>query len=69
MCIRDSGKRFDNFLFWNYSGKVPCASHGHSAEDGEDDGEPVRWRSSAFVAVSTAGGAAFNAAFKAHRRK
>ena len=59
------GKRFDNFLYWNYSGRVPCASHGHSAEGGEDDGEFVRWRSSAFVAVSAGVGATFNTAFKA----
>lgn len=59
------GKQFDEFLFWNYSGRVPCASHGHGAEGGEEDGEPVRWRSSAFVAVSAAGGATFRTAFKA----
>ncbi len=59
------GKQFDNFLYWNYSGRVPCASHGHSAEGGEDDGEFVRWRSSAFVAVSAGVGATFNTAFKA----
>ncbi len=63
--IAARGKQFDNFLFWNYSGKVPCASHGHSAEGGEDDGEPVRWRSSAFVAVAAGGGATFNTVFKA----
>ena len=44
--------RFDEFLFWNYSGKTPCIGGGHSEEGGEDDGEPARWRSSAFVAVS-----------------
>ena len=59
------GKQFGDFLFWNYSGRVPCASHGHSEEGGEDDGEGVRWRSSAFVAVSAGVGATFNTAFKA----
>lgn len=59
------GKHFDNFLYWNYSGRVPCASHGHSAEGGEDDGEGVRWRSSAFMAVSSGAGSTFKAAFKA----
>jgi hypothetical protein len=59
------GKQFDNFLYWNYSGRVPCASHGHGAEGGEDDGEAVRWRSSAFMAVSSEAGATFNLAFKA----
>jgi hypothetical protein len=63
--VASRGQQFDDFLFWNYSGKVPCASHGHSAEGGEDDGEPVRWRSSAFVAVSAGGGATCNTAFKA----
>lgn len=63
--VANRGKGFDNFLYWNYSGRVPCASHGHSAEGGEDDGEFVRWRSSAFMAVSAGVGATFNAAFKA----
>ncbi|MCD2449856.1 hypothetical protein GO003_005595 [Methylicorpusculum oleiharenae] len=44
--------RFDEFLFWNYSGKTPCVGGGHSEEGAEDDGELTRWRSSAFVAVS-----------------
>jgi hypothetical protein len=57
--------QFDDFVYWNYSGRVPCASHGHSAEGAEDDGESVRWRSSAFVAVSAGAGATFNTAFKA----
>ena len=63
--VAKRGKQFDNFLYWNYSGRVPCVSHGHSDEGGEDDGEPVRWRSSAFVAVSAGVGATFNTAFKA----
>lgn len=63
--VHDSGKRggtriiastgdvFDNFVFWNYSGKPPCVgSEGHGEEGAEDDGEPARWRSGAFVAVS-----------------
>lgn len=36
---------FDDFLFWNFSGRVP------GSED-ESDGELARWRSAAFVAVS-----------------
>lgn len=55
----------ENFLFWNYAGKTPCTGKGHSAEGGEDDGESVRWRSSAFVAVSGRGGVTFRVAFKA----
>ena len=63
--VANRGEQFDDFLFWNYSGRVPCASHGHGAEGGEDDGESIRWRSSAFVAVSAGAGSTFNAAFKA----
>ncbi len=63
--VAKRGQQLDNFLYWNYSGRVPCASHGHSAEGGEDDGESVRWRSSAFMAVSSGVGATFNTAFKA----
>jgi hypothetical protein len=51
--VAKSGARFDEFLFWNYSGKTPCVgSGGHGQEGAEEDGEPARWRSSAFVAVS-----------------
>ena len=56
--------QFDEFVFWNYSGKTPCVS-GHPDEVAEDDGEPVRWRSSTFVAVSARVGATFQAVFKA----
>jgi hypothetical protein len=59
-----TGTQFDDFLFWNYSGMTPCRGGGHSEEGSEDDGEPARWRSSAFVAVSGRG-ATFKAAFKA----
>ncbi len=59
-----TGEQFDEFLFWNYSGKTPCTGGGHSEEGAEDDGEPARWRSSAFVAVAGQG-ATFKAAFKA----
>jgi len=50
--VAKTGAQFDDFLFWNYSGKAPCVGGGHSEEGGEDDGEPARWRSSAYVAVS-----------------
>ena len=36
---------FDDFLYWNFSGHVPGSTQ-------EEDGEPARWRASAFVAVS-----------------
>jgi hypothetical protein len=63
--VARAGDEFDDFLFWNYSGKAPCTGKGHSEEGGEDDGESVRWRSSAFVAVSAGYGATFRSAFKA----
>jgi len=63
--VAKTGAPFDEFLFWNYSGKTPCVGSGHSEEGAEDDGEPARWRSSAFVAVSGGVGATFRAAFKA----
>lgn len=57
---------FDDFVYWNFSGRVP----GMGGGDGEDDGELARWRYTAFVAVSgmVDGGlmdASFHAAFKA----
>jgi hypothetical protein len=64
LVARNKG-RFDEFLFWNYSGKAPCAGHHHVAEGGETDGESVRWRSTAFVAVAGGRGATHKVAFKA----
>lgn len=63
--VAKTGDDFDEFLFWHYAGKPPCSGKGHSEEGGEDDGESVRWRSSAFVAVGGNAGAAFKAVFKA----
>jgi len=59
---------FDDFLYWNFSGRVPGAGEG--GEDDGDDGEQARWRSSAFVAVSgmvdgRLADAQYHAAFKA----
>lgn len=62
--VAKTGEQFDDFLFWNYSGMTPCSGRGHSVEGAEDSGEPVRWRSSAFIAASGRG-ATFKAAFKA----
>jgi len=50
--VAKTSARFDDFLFWSYSGKTPCVGGGHPEEGAEDDGELTRWRSSAFVAVS-----------------
>ena len=63
--VAKTGAPFDEFLFWNFSGKTPCTGGGHSEEGDADDGEPARWRSSAFVAVSGGVGATYQAAFKA----
>ena len=61
---------FDDFLYWNFSGRVPGAGEG--GED--DDGELARWRSGAFMAVSgmvdgSLTDAQFHAAFKARTGK
>ena len=64
--VANTGGQFDEFLFWNYSGRTPCVGNsGHSEEGAEEDGEQVRWRSSAFVAVSGGVGPTFNTVFKA----
>ena len=66
--VARTGENFDDFLFWNYAGKAPCTGgghHGDSEEGGEEDGESVRWRSSAYLAVSNGSGATFRSAFKA----
>jgi hypothetical protein len=42
------GGRFDDFVYWNYSGAPPGAG------ESEGDAEPPRFRSSAFLAVSAA---------------
>ncbi len=50
--IEKTNQDFKDFLFWNFSGKVPGVG---GEEGGEDDGEPARWRSAAFVAISGTG--------------
>ena len=51
--VARTNRDFDDFVFWNFSGRVEGMEEG-------DDGEPARWRSAAFVAVS-----GDSAAFKA----
>lgn len=63
--VAKTGSDFDDFLFWNYSGALPCRGGGHSEESTEEDGEFIRWRASAFIAVSSQQGATFKAVFKA----
>jgi hypothetical protein len=63
--VAKTPRDFDDFVYWNFSGRVP-----DSAEGGDDDGEPARWRSASFVAVSglvdgSLTDATFHAAFKA----
>jgi len=50
---------YDDFVYWNYSGKPPGVG------EGEDDAEPPRWRSSAFQAVDQRAGGTFRSAFLA----
>lgn len=55
---------FDDFVYWNFSGLVPGTG------ESDEDGEPARWRSASFVAVSglvdgRLTDATFHAAFKA----
>jgi hypothetical protein len=52
-------REYDDFVYWNYSGAPPGA--------GEGDGEPPRFRSSAFLAISARPGAGTRTAFKARR--
>jgi hypothetical protein len=55
---------FDDFVYWNFSGLVPGTGKS------DEDGEPARWRSASFVAVSglvdwSHDDATYHAAFKA----
>ncbi|WOJ93124.1 hypothetical protein R0135_15245 [Congregibacter variabilis] len=50
---------YDDFVYWNYSGKPPGVG------EGEDAAEPPRWRSSAFQSVSQRAGGTFRIAFLA----
>ncbi|HLI61896.1 MAG TPA: hypothetical protein VKV05_00755 [Terriglobales bacterium] len=43
--VAKSPNNYDDFVYWTFSGKVPGVGNS-------DDGEPARWRSSAFTAVS-----------------
>lgn len=43
--VAKAPNNFDDFLYWNFSGDVPGS---------KEEGEPARWRSAAFVAVSGA---------------
>ena len=45
--VAKSPDDFTDFIYWNFSGMVPGMT-GHA----DDDGEPARWRSATFLAVS-----------------
>jgi hypothetical protein len=72
--VAKSPSKFSDFVYWNFSGRVPGVGEG-----GEDDdtGEPARWRSATFLAVSgladkssaSLGDATFHVAFKARTGK
>ena len=51
--IAETGMDFLDFVFWNFSGKIP-------GEEDEEDGEVARWRSTSFIASD-----GWNAVFKA----
>ena len=57
--VASTGGDYDDFVYWVYSGMVPGTGEGD-----DEDGEPARWRSSAFVALSGRGAGA-RVAFKA----
>jgi hypothetical protein len=43
--IAETGSFFEDFVYWNFSGKIP-------GEEGEEDGEFARWRSASFIAAN-----------------
>ncbi len=60
--IAKTGSEFSDFVYWNFSGRVPGT--GSPSEGDFEDFEPARWRYSSFIAVSARGNG-FQAAFKA----
>ena len=58
--LAKSPTNYEDFLYWVFSGKPPGTGGSES-----EDGEPARWRSSPFVAIS-ARFVTFRVAFKAH---
>lgn len=51
-------QQFQDFLYWVYSGRPDVSPPGQGGPD-DSDGEPPRWRSSAFAAVDGARGVLF----------
>jgi hypothetical protein len=48
------GRKIEDFVYWNFSGRVPGKGHG-GEEDPEETLELARWRSTSFGAVSGSG--------------
>ena len=64
--VAKSPDHFDDFVFWNFSGRVPGVG------ESDETGEAARWRSASFVAVSglvdgSLTDRTFHAAFKARK--
>jgi hypothetical protein len=51
--IAKTGGDFKDFVYWNFSGRVP--GMGGGGEGGDDIEEPARWRTATFGAVSAHG--------------
>jgi hypothetical protein len=49
------GRKIEDFVYWNFSGRVLGMGHGGSEEDPEETLELARWRSTSFGAVSGTG--------------
>jgi hypothetical protein len=49
------GRAIEDFVYWNFSGRVPGKGHEGGEEDGEETEEMARWRSTSFGAVSGTG--------------
>jgi|GEM_PF-1226422 len=58
--VASTGANFSDFLFWTFSGRPPGTGSGD-----ESDGELPRWRSSAYLALSSALDGGVTVAFKA----
>lgn len=54
--VGETGSVFSDFVYWNFSGKIP-------GEEGEEDGEFARWRSASFMASD-----GWNAAFRGDKQ-
>jgi hypothetical protein len=58
--IAKTGEEFKDFVYWNFSGRVPGMGGGEDG-DGDDVEEPARWRTATFGAVSAHGAPSLSA--------